>query len=326
MMNITRKVSVLIPIYGVELFIERCARSLFEQTFKDIEYVFVNDCTQDKSVDILMQVLKEYPNRIKDVKILEHEINKGLSTARNTALKAATGYYIMHVDSDDYLELNAVELLYTVAVDSGADVIICDNKCVYKDRTVVSKQVIPKEKDEYIKLLLSKKAQPSIWGKFFARDLYIRSGICSVDGLNYGEDYVLTPRLIYYANFIVSVNVPLYNYVLFNGNAYTKNISIKSIRDMIWANKVLDDFFTSIIEKERYRDALILSKLRTQTYLLKYSDKKNWEDIIILYPELRGKEYLLSFSDRILLNFARKRRFVLLRMVIRIGFWIKNLY
>ena len=76
-----KKVSILVPVYGVEKYIERCVRSLFEQTYENIEYVFVDDCTKDKSIEILNSVLAEYPNRKKQAKILHHDKNRGLSHA-----------------------------------------------------------------------------------------------------------------------------------------------------------------------------------------------------------------------------------------------------
>ena len=97
------KVSILVPIYGVERFIERCARSLFEQTYPNIEYVFVNDCTADRSVEILKELVEDYPGRKDAVKIISHEKNRGLAAARNTALENATGVFICHVDSDDWV-------------------------------------------------------------------------------------------------------------------------------------------------------------------------------------------------------------------------------
>ena len=109
-----KKVSILVPVYGVEKYIERCARSLFEQTYDNIEYIFVDDCTKDRSIVILQKVLEGYPNRKNQVKILHHEKNRGLSAARNTALDASTGDYLMHVDSDDYLRKDAVLLLQRI--------------------------------------------------------------------------------------------------------------------------------------------------------------------------------------------------------------------
>ena len=70
-----KKVSILVPVYGVEKYIERCARSLFEQTYDNIEYIFVDDCTKDRSIEILQKVLEDYPNRKNQVKILHHEKN-----------------------------------------------------------------------------------------------------------------------------------------------------------------------------------------------------------------------------------------------------------
>ena len=85
------KVSVIVPVYGVEKYIERCARSLFEQTLDDIEYIFVDDCSPDRSIEILNQVIGEYPGRKDQVQIIHHASNQGLALARQTGLKAATG-------------------------------------------------------------------------------------------------------------------------------------------------------------------------------------------------------------------------------------------
>ena len=109
-MNDSIKVSIIIPVYGVEKYIEKCARSLFEQTYSNIEYIFVNDKSKDDSIDILKKILTAYPDRKAQVRIVEHEKNKGLSQARETGIGYASGMYLMHVDSDDYIEPNMVEL------------------------------------------------------------------------------------------------------------------------------------------------------------------------------------------------------------------------
>ena len=104
-------ISILVPIYSVEQYIERCAKSLFEQTYTDIEYIFVNDCSPDRSIDILKETILKYPKRKNYVKIINHDVNRGLSAARNTAVENAIGDFILHVDSDDYLEMDAIEKL-----------------------------------------------------------------------------------------------------------------------------------------------------------------------------------------------------------------------
>lgn len=89
------KISILTPIYGVEKYIEQCARSLFEQSYASIEYIFVDDCTPDKSIGILQSLLKEYPGRAQQVRIIHHDRNRGVGAARQTALMAATGDYLL---------------------------------------------------------------------------------------------------------------------------------------------------------------------------------------------------------------------------------------
>ena len=103
------KVSLLVPVYGVEKYIRQCSRTLFGQTYDDIEYVFVDDCSPDNSVAVIRQVLAEYPHREQQVRIVRHDHNRGLGAARKTALEAATGDFVLNVDSDDYLSLDAVE-------------------------------------------------------------------------------------------------------------------------------------------------------------------------------------------------------------------------
>ena len=120
----TPNVSVIVPVYGVEHYIERCARSLFSQTFRSVEFIFVNDCTKDGSMNVLSEVMKEYPEV--DVKVIDLERNMGLPQARRAGVGQATGDYILHVDSDDWIEPNMVERLYERAEETGADMVCCD--------------------------------------------------------------------------------------------------------------------------------------------------------------------------------------------------------
>ncbi len=117
-------VSIIVPIYNVEKYIERCAVSLFEQDFEDIEYIFVNDCTPDNSIQILEEVIEKYPNRKSNVKIIHYKANKGLGSARKTGLEQATGEYVLHIDSDDWVELDMVLCLYNKAIETDADIVI----------------------------------------------------------------------------------------------------------------------------------------------------------------------------------------------------------
>ena len=103
------KVSIIVPIYNVEKYIERCAVSLFEQTYSNIEYVFVNDCTPDQSITVLKRVIDCYPHRASQTKIINHDYNCGVAISRNTALEHSTGEFVCQVDPDDYIELDAFD-------------------------------------------------------------------------------------------------------------------------------------------------------------------------------------------------------------------------
>ena len=98
-------ISVIIPMYGVENYIARCARSLFDQTLtRDVEFIFIDDASKDRSSEILQSVIDEYSGQNLNVKIIRHDKNQGLPSARNTGLRNAHGDYVMHVDGDDFLE------------------------------------------------------------------------------------------------------------------------------------------------------------------------------------------------------------------------------
>lgn len=120
------KVSVVVPVYGVEKYIERCARSLFEQTLDDIEYLFIDDCTPDKSVEILKQVMEDYPQRKNKVVIHRMEQNLGIAKVRESGMRSATGEYVIHCDSDDWVHPEMYERLYHYAVTGDYDMVWCD--------------------------------------------------------------------------------------------------------------------------------------------------------------------------------------------------------
>ena len=114
------KVSIIIPVYNVEEYLERCLNSVFKQTLKDIEIICVNDGSSDKSREILAKY-----EEISNFKVID-QINSGLSVARNTGLLAAKGEYVGFLDSDDFIDSEFYEKLYTTAVDYNAD-IACGN-------------------------------------------------------------------------------------------------------------------------------------------------------------------------------------------------------
>ena len=99
--NRVPKISIIILVYNVERYVEKCMRSLFGQTFEDIEFIIIDDGSSDKSIDIVKNLLDYYPNRKENVKIIIHEKNLGTSVSRRQGILEARGEYVIYCDSDD---------------------------------------------------------------------------------------------------------------------------------------------------------------------------------------------------------------------------------
>lgn len=267
-------VSILVPIYNVEKYIERCAISLMEQSYDNIEYVFVNDYTKDESVNILKRVIERYPNRQK-VKIINHSQNKGLSASRNTGITNSSGDYISFVDSDDYLDKYAIELMVNIILEENAEIVVSNFK--YVTEFGLKKFIRPKErynKIEYIQSLLRwNEIDLTLWGKLFRKDIFTKNNIRSLEGYNFGEDYAVLPRVSYYANKIVFTNYVSYYYEYSNNNSYTKKISEQSLYSLVHIAKEIGYFFKTKKDYEYFRQDLSIGLINMQFWI--YNVSKN---------------------------------------------------
>lgn len=307
-----KKVSILVPVYGVEKYIERCARSLFEQTYDNIEYIFVDDCTKDHSIDILQKILEEYPNRKTQVKILHHEKNRGLSAARNTALDASTGDYLMHVDSDDYLRKSAIDLLVEMISSTGAEVVIFSYNIIQNNK-VKAANLFPKSKYSLIIGYLLNREPASMWNKFFDADFYKSTGIRSIEGINQGEDYVVMPRILDKAEKIEWLNECLYYYEQSNAQSYSNNISENSINSMKKADDILFEYFSNT--QKISMDYLDVLHSRSALFLIKVGNKDCWNCVYKKYEEYVSDDVRLSLSDRLILFLFRNKLYSLLNLL-----------
>ena len=240
------KVSVVIPIYNVEKYIERCARSLFEQTLDDVEYIFVDDCSPDQSVPILQRTLQDYPGRKESVRIIRHKENKGVAAARNAGINAAQGEYIIHCDSDDWVDANMYELMYRKAQETNADIVICDWRKVYTNKSVDCHVNPPLSPKECAIQILNGKMHGGVWNKLVKRELYTKYHIRCIEGANYCEDLYIACRLFYHAQSVAYIGKPLYNYYKGNENSYTrKRLSESSQRGLVSICKELRAYFAN---------------------------------------------------------------------------------
>ena len=207
------QVSVVIPVYNVEQHIERCLHSLFNQTLKDIEYLFVDDCSTDDSVGKIYKVLETYPNRKTHTRILRHGINRGVGAARATGIQAATGDYIIHCDPDDYVELDIYERLYNKAVTENVDIVACYFWMEYHGESEIICKKYDSSPQSCLKNIYKKnKHSGALYDKLVRRELIINHDIFPYEGCNYAEDFYCVIKIFYYAHSLAVVKRPLYHY------------------------------------------------------------------------------------------------------------------
>lgn len=235
------KLSLIVPVYGVEKYIARCVRSVLSQSYEDMEAIFVDDSTPDQSVAILQQTASEFPQ--KKWRIVHHAFNKGLAAARRTGIEAATGEYIMHVDSDDYLEPDALKKLAGIIQQTDADVVVMDFFFEWDCRRKVYSDAFSSDPHEYSRLLISGANMPNAWRHVIRRDLYHQTGIYPTEGLNFGEDYLVLPRICWFANRIAKIQQPLYHYWQTNASAMTRNVSETGIVQLTQVMHLLTAFY-----------------------------------------------------------------------------------
>lgn len=222
------KLSICVPIYGTEKYIERCARSLFEQNAQNVEYIFVNDCTKDQAVEILQKVILEYPNLRDHIRVINHEKNLGLAGARLTGLQNATGEYVWCVDSDDYVDKRAIEVLLPYMLDNYD--FISFNYFLNDGQTLTEFL----SKSLSVKNLLMNRIPPSIWKCVVKKDLYVNNDIWPVVGINVSEDYLLTARLILVAQKKILLDKEfLYYYYVSNLDSYMNNMKESSFENCV---------------------------------------------------------------------------------------------
>ena len=285
-------VSILVPVYRVESFIERCARSLFEQTYPDLEYVFVDDCSPDRSVDILQRVLSDYPERVSATRIIHHDKNKGVAAARNTLLDNAHGSFVSFVDADDWLEKDAIELLVRKQEETDSD-IVSGNAYIHIESGVEELRVDSLSNKRQVLLQQLKDTwtmNAFLWGRIYRRSLFEEHQIRSKEGFNYAEDRYQVVQLSYYAESYAFIDGFVYNYEKRNESSITKKQ--KSDLSVYLRNQYqhlqnwigIRDFFSDK-EQEYYQLAVSNSSHLLQLNLdwaLKYKTRKDFDEIVRL--------------------------------------------
>ena len=287
-MNVSPGVSIIIPIYKVEQNIERCARSLFEQTFEDLEFVFVNDCSPDMSIQILQKVLVEYPDRKNQVTIINHETNRGVAVARNTGLAIVRGEYILQVDSDDWVETSMAEELYATAKANDSDIVWTDFYVDFpndSNNTIYRKQNVPGKATECIIEILSGFLHAGLWNKLMKRDIYLLNNLRFPEGVNMSEDIVFSIFFLLKTGTVTYLPKSFYHYVQ-NPDSITIARNRQSFESEIKVARILEE----TLMDQTYGKFLMMYKARI---------KRN----IFLSGLFSNDEYLNCFPESTLYIF-----------------------
>lgn len=233
------RISVIIPVYNAEKFIEKCILSFKEQTLSDFEIIFINDFSQDHSVEIINKHAC-LDNRIVLVD-LDH--NVGPMRAREYGYLKASGDYIAFCDSDDTLPQDALQKMYEKAIGKSADIVVGNvNYIHFGGGNEVWKSHL-KESDHIdgLRALLRSEIRHNIVAKLFSKSLFAELKFESIKGLRYFEDYLLMYQLMSYAQKVVILDETVYNYLQTEGSSTQLHMSDKRLDDIVKAHKMVYD-------------------------------------------------------------------------------------
>lgn len=305
-------VSVIIPVYNVERYIERCVRSLMQQTLADVEFLFIDDGSLDNSMSIVRQVTAEY-NR--SVRFLSHDTNKGLPAARNTGLFAATGKYIHHCDADDWMESTMLEKMVIAAEKNDADFVYCDLFLSFSEKERVLKQ--PAFTDPMTALeegLLAGTMKHNVWNKLVLRNLYLENNLSSPENNSKGGEDLMVYKALRVARKIAYVPEALYHYDRTNTSAITRTRSSRHFEDI----KANADSVLDFLDKHpiAHPEFLQFYKLDIKLPLLFSNDSNQYNLWKEWYPESNAfisKNKYLPARTRFIQHLAKMNLFSLIR-------------
>ncbi len=294
------KVSIIIPIYGVEKYIERCARSLFEQTLDDIEYLFIDDCSPDKSIEVLGKVLEKYPERKSQVIIHRMAVNSGQAAVRKWGIENATGEYVVHCDSDDWVEHEMYEQMYGFAKKNDFDIVRCDFIREFKDynrRNIPIPEIVYFDNIALLSRMLLGDELTPLWDKLIRRQIVQDNRIIFPKN-DMQEDHVLTMQYFYYSSSVGYINKAYYHYC-YNPTSITHQLSADktvAVMEQVYTNTlIIQDFLENKGLANKLEAELIVQKYNCRNHILDLiKEKKYYQKWRSIFPEIDSKILLKS--------------------------------
>lgn len=313
------KVSVIVPVYNVELYIEQCIVSILNQTLKNIEIIIINDGTLDRSIQNIEYLIRENSN----IKLINKN-NGGLSSARNEGIKYARGEYISFIDSDDYILEDFLEKLYNEAKKYDLDIVcgshtrILDGKRkITKDRNklLYTKNAISGEEFLYKQLNLSD-YRMEVWDDLYKRDFLIKNNLKFRDNLIY-EDEEFTPNALLKAKRVKLIDNYGYMYRKIQTGITGKKPTIKNVNSIITIlNELKEKFY--LVDSEEAKISLSKLILYLLNGLIATINRSNIENKYKLYKDIQINEYIDIINYGTIISFQNKVKFDLLKFMPRL--------
>ena len=265
---------------------------VFEQTLDDIEYIFVDDCSTDNSVQIIKDTLEKYPSRNNQVQIIHQTSNGGPSRARNVGLRKASGEYVILCDSDDYLDIDAYEVMYAKAIQCNANRVVCGIELIKSNGVDKVVWTFGKEQFAWEDLLndftkIEGGINSSMCNKLIKRTFLLNLNIFFDENTTMWEDLYTTLRIRYFAKMMYVVDRPLYHYCLHLGSVVHSDLELR-LKSQIRVVELIEQFF---IEHNCHGENVLLIsylKLLAKSPLIGV-DHKRWFSI---FPE--AKKYIFQ--------------------------------
>lgn len=291
------KVSVIVPVYNTERYVERAIVSLMEQTLDEVEFIIIDDGSSDNSVKIIRNVFANYPNRKDNIVFIQRE-NRGVAATRAEGISLATGEYTIHCDSDDYCDNNMLFKMYHKAKDEDLDILISDFVLDYKNNKILQSQKVANGND-CISLLLRADLDVSLSNKLIRKSLYVDNEVHVVRGLDMGEDFCTILRLFYYAKKVGYLEFVSFYYNKHNSSSATSHYTEKSLNDLVAVVIYVENFLKKKNIFDKYsRDFLEYKIIVKNLHLWNGIEKKEiFKKGIELFPEISN--FTLIKTDKI---------------------------
>lgn len=277
------KVSVIIPIYQAELSIERCCHSLFRQTLNDMEFIFVNDGSKDKSIDIIKRVLESYPNRHSQTIIIDRKENRGVAFSRQEGLDNATGEYVIHCDSDDWVEASMYSHLFQESQKHNADVVCCGY--LIESANEIIKEVTYPNTNFFKSVGLNiSPLTGALWNKLIRRELIIKNKIQFPNNIGWGEDFCFVVPCLLVSKETLCLKECYYHYSQ-NDTSITHSVSLNKVQELIRVASCIENCLKVLNLEKQYQFELNYLKFQVKAPLLMIQDVRDfslWKEI---YPE-----------------------------------------